>query len=235
MDNFDLRKYLAEGRLLKEEQLFADFKGGSDNSLKTRFARTMSDELHSFGPSSNMTISGLFSDGEMRNVQDGDDFYAGPTESLEIFNSLPEQFIITNNIDNEETFYITKNGGENFSARIKEPDQEDWEDPDMDDDYYDMVSDVGESKEVKEEIGSSELLDFIQNNSEEVAAQVGNIITDIDIDEEGDVGARDIDGFGGFAFRYPEDVDDEFVGEDGDSPRPIEVAGRKLLYIAYNI
>ena len=91
------------------------------------------------------------------------------------------------------------------------------------------------SKVLKEEIGSSELLDFVKNNQEEVAAQVGNTITDIDIDEEGDVGARDIDGFGGFAFRYPEDVDDEFVGEDGDSPRPIEVAGRKLLYIAYNI
>ena len=82
---------------------------------------------------------------------------------------------------------------------------------------------------------TNELMSFIKNNSEEVAAQVGNTITDIDIDEEGDVGARDIDGFGGFAFRYPEDVDDEFVGEDGDSPRPIEVAGRKLLYIAYNI
>ena len=118
MKKSQLRQIIKEEiqSLLKEEQLFADF-GGSDNSLETRFARTMSEELHSFGPSPNMTISGLFSDGEMRDVQDGDDFYAGPTESLEIFNSLPEQFIITNNIDGDkESFKVTKTGDDSFSA-----------------------------------------------------------------------------------------------------------------------
>tara|TARA_Y100000034_G_C6713147_1_gene315132 strand:- start:350 stop:724 length:375 start_codon:yes stop_codon:yes gene_type:complete len=120
MKKSQLRKIIKEeiSKVLKEEQLFADFSfDGSDNSLETRFARTMSEELHSFGPSPNMTISGLFSDGEMRDVQDGDDFYAGPTESLEIFNSLPEQFIITNNINRDkESFKVTKTGDDSFSA-----------------------------------------------------------------------------------------------------------------------
>jgi hypothetical protein len=39
----------------------------------------------------------------------------------------------------------------------------------------------------------------------------------------------------GLAFRYPEDVDSDFVGENGDSPKPITVAGKKLMYIGYNI
>jgi hypothetical protein len=89
---------------------------------------------------------------------------------------------------------------------------------------------------LKEEIGSSELLDFIKNNSEEIATQVGtDSITDIRVDDEGDVGATDREGFTGFAFRDPRNVDSEFYGAEGDEPRPIEVAGRELMYIAYNI
>ena len=88
----------------------------------------------------------------------------------------------------------------------------------------------------EEAIGSSELLDFISNNSEEAAAQVGtDSIIDISIDDLGDIGATDKEGFTGYAFRFPEDVDGEFKGEDGDPPRPIEIAGRKLMYIGYNI
>jgi hypothetical protein len=39
----------------------------------------------------------------------------------------------------------------------------------------------------------------------------------------------------GLAFRFPEDVDDSFKGEEGDEPKPIKIAGKKLMYIEYNI
>jgi len=137
-------------------------------------------------------------------------------------------YFVQKYIDGGETIYVVwEDRGENVDSDPQ---------PDFESTNPNAIKDfLTKNNPVKEEIGSSELLGFIHNNWEEVAAQVGNTITDIGIDEEGDVGARDVDGFGGFAFRDPEDVDDEFVGEDGDSPRPIEVAGRKLLYIAYNI
>jgi hypothetical protein len=62
------------------------------------------------------------------------------------------------------------------------------------------------------------------------------------IDDLEDVGATAIfdddegdEMRGGVAFRYSEDVDDDFEGENGDAPRPIEVAGKELMYISYNI
>ena len=33
------------------------------------------------------------------------------------------------------------------------------------------------------------------------------------------------DEAGGMSFKYPEDVDDEFVGQDGDEPTPITIGG----------
>jgi len=62
-----------------------------------------------------------------------------------------------------------------------------------------------------------------------------------DIDDLGDVGATGIynnDGDemeSGLAFRFPEDVDDSFKGEEGYKPKPIKIAGKKLMYIEYNI
>jgi hypothetical protein len=101
---------------------------------------------------------------------------------------------------------------------------------------------IKESKQTLSE-DKEDLLNFIKVNGEEIAKQVGaSRIEDITIDSLDDVGATGIyvddDGDeleGGLAFRFPEDVDDKFVGENGDEPRPITVAGKKLMYVGYNI
>ena len=43
------------------------------------------------------------------------------------------------------------------------------------------------------------------------------------------------DEAGGMSFKYPEDVDSEFVGQEGDKPRPITIGGVDLMYVGYNI
>jgi len=89
---------------------------------------------------------------------------------------------------------------------------------------------------------NEDLLSFIKQNQAEAADKVGAIrLEDIMIDDLGDVGATAIfddngdEMRGGVSFRYSEDVDDDFEGENGDEPRPIEVAGKQLMYIGYNI
>ena len=90
---------------------------------------------------------------------------------------------------------------------------------------------------------NEDLLSLIKQNQAEAADEVGAIrLEDIMIDDLDDVGAtaifNDDDGDemrGGVSFRYSEDVDDDFEGENGDEPRPIEVAGKQLMYIGYNI
>tara|TARA_B100000035_G_C20727588_1_gene434099 strand:+ start:264 stop:641 length:378 start_codon:yes stop_codon:yes gene_type:complete len=119
MDNFDLKKYLTESRLLKEEAIFADFRSGVEGgSLLEKFARTLSEELHTFGAQSNMTIDDLYRTGEMEIFKDGDPegFYASKVESLEAYQSLPPVFTVNNNIEGNETFTITKNKDGSFSA-----------------------------------------------------------------------------------------------------------------------
>ncbi len=90
---------------------------------------------------------------------------------------------------------------------------------------------------------NEDLLSFIKQNQAKAADEVGAIrLEDIMIDDLEDVGATAIfdddegdEMRGGVAFRYSEDVDDDFEGENGDAPRPIEVAGKELMYISYNI
>ena len=102
---------------------------------------------------------------------------------------------------------------------------------------------IGESN-LKEAEGKSknDLLSLITNNQAKVAKEIGAVrLEDIMIDDLEDVGATAIfkDGRdemrGGVAFRYSENVDDDFEGENGDEPRPIEIAGKQLMYIGYNI
>ena len=50
--------------------------------------------------------------------EDGDDFYAGPTEALKLFQVLPNKFVVTNNMnDVDESFEITKTGPDSFIAK----------------------------------------------------------------------------------------------------------------------
>jgi hypothetical protein len=87
------------------------------------------------------------------------------------------------------------------------------------------------------------LLSFIKQNKTEVAKVMKAVrLEDIMIDDKGDVGATGVFNVGngdevesGLAFRFPEDVDNRFRGEEGDKPKPITIAGKQLMYIGYNI
>jgi hypothetical protein len=88
-----------------------------------------------------------------------------------------------------------------------------------------------------------EIEKLIKENQIEVAITLGAVrLENIEIDSLGDVGAIGIfdvgDGYeveGGLSFRFPEDVDYSFRGEDGDKPELITIAGKQLMYIGYNI
>ena len=90
------------------------------------------------------------------------------------------------------------------------------------------------------------LLQFVKQNKDEIAEKIGAVrLKNIMIDDLGDVGATGIyvdetddtgeEMEGGLAFRFPKDVDDDFVGENGDEPNSINVAGEELMYVGYNI
>jgi hypothetical protein len=99
---------------LNETKLFADFsvESESDNSIKSRFARSMSEVAREYDYLDNISIPDFFDE-----YEDGDDFYAGPTESLRFFQTLPDGFIVTNNMnDVEESFKIIKTGDDSFTA-----------------------------------------------------------------------------------------------------------------------
>jgi hypothetical protein len=100
-----------------------------------------------------------------------------------------------------------------------------------------------------------DLLSFIKQNQDEVAEKIGAVrledividnlnnpsaiaVFDIDLEDE-DEDEDEIEGGllfnSGVSFSYPEDVDDDFKGENGDKPVPLEIAGKQLMYISYNI
>lgn len=86
-----------------------------------------------------------------------------------------------------------------------------------------------------EGMNENPLLIFLQKNKGEVEKAVGNRLTDFFIDDLDDIGATDLDGFTGYAFRHVKDVDPEFLGAEGDPSRPITIAGAWMNYIEYNI
>jgi hypothetical protein len=97
--------------------------------------------------------------------------------------------------------------------------------------------------EWEEDEKNGDLLSFIRQNQAEAAEQVGAIrLEDIMIDDffNGVKASAIFDDDDGeirdeVSFRYSEDVDGNFEGENGSEPRPIEVAGKELMYISYNI
>lgn len=111
---------------------------------------------------------------------------------------------------------------------------------------------LGEIKAVPGNTGmKKDLLSFIKQNQDEVAEKIGAVrLEDIEIDNLNnpsaiavfDIDLEDEDEIeggllfnSGVSFSYPEDVDDDFKGENGDKPKPLEVAGKQLMYISYNI
>ena len=81
-----------------------------------------------------------------------------------------------------------------------------------------------------------ELLNLINEYSGDVAREIGtDTILNIEIDLLGDVGASDNEGYTGYAFRFIQDVDEDFKGQEGDNPTSIKVNGVELMYIGYNL
>ena len=66
----------------------------SYDSLESRFARSISEIAREYEHMEEIDIPGYFDV-----YEDGDDFYAGPTEALKLFQVLPNEFVVTNNMD----------------------------------------------------------------------------------------------------------------------------------------
>jgi hypothetical protein len=113
---------------------------------------------------------------------------------------------------------------------------------------------LGEIKAVPKNTGMKiDLLSFIKQNQDEIAKEIGAVrledievdtlnnpsaiaVFDIDLDDDNE---GEMEGGvlynSGVSFSYPEDVDGNFRGENGDEPEEIIVAGKKIMYINYNI
>ena len=106
--------------LNEEETIFADYSANNDNSIKTKLARNLAEEIHSFDNNEG-TIDSLFT-GEMEKYAEGnDDFYANKEEALKAFAELPDTFTIIHNIDgNKVKISITKTGPESWKVNEME-------------------------------------------------------------------------------------------------------------------
>lgn len=86
---------------------------------------------------------------------------------------------------------------------------------------------------------SNSIVNLLMKNQREVAKKLNYMeyfpFDEVNIDLEGDASIVLQDEAGGLSFRYPEDVDSKFVGQNGDKPRPVTIGGVDLMYIGYNI
>jgi hypothetical protein len=102
---------------------------------------------------------------------------------------------------------------------------------------FDLRKYLAEGKLLKEDANS--IVNLLMKNSEEVAEKLNYKeyfpFDEVSIDGEGDASIVLQDEAGGLSFRYPEDVDSKFKGQDGDKPRPVTIGGVDLMYIEYNI
>ena len=99
------------------KKLFADFRDSLipriGTRLKTRFARSISEVAREYEHIEDIDILEFFDV-----YEDGDDCYAGPIEASKFFQTLPNEFIITNNMNGiDESFKITKTGLNTFTAK----------------------------------------------------------------------------------------------------------------------
>jgi hypothetical protein len=104
----------------EEETIFANYSTNNDNSIKTKLARNLAEEIHSFDAKEG-TIESLFT-GEMEQYEEGDDdFYANKEEALKAFAELPNTFTIIHNIDGDKVkISITKTGPKSWKVNESE-------------------------------------------------------------------------------------------------------------------
>ena len=86
---------------------------------------------------------------------------------------------------------------------------------------------------IKEDANS--IVSLLQKNKKDVENYLDQDLISFEIDGEGDASTTDREGYTGYSFKLSKDVDNEFVGQDGDKPRPITIGGVDLMYIGYNI
>lgn len=102
---------------------------------------------------------------------------------------------------------------------------------------FDLRKYLAEGRLLKEDANS--IVNLLKKNQKEVAEKTNSVkyfpFDEIGIDTLGDASITLKDEAAGFSFRFPEDVDKDFVGQDGDKPRPITIGGVDLMYIGYNI
>ena len=80
-----------------------------------------------------------------------------------------------------------------------------------------------------------ELLEFVRANKKKISEKIGSELSDVFMDNFNDVASHDMDENTGFAFRWPEHVDETFEGENGDEPMPLIVNDVQIYYVAFNI
>ena len=98
---------------------------------------------------------------------------------------------------------------------------------------FDLKKYLAEGKLLKEDANS--IVSLLQKNKKDVEDHFDADLTSFEIDGEGDASTTDMEGYTGYSFKLPKDVDSRFVSEDGGKPMPITVDGVDLMYIGYNI
>ena len=187
MENFDLKKYLAENKLLKEyidfPEMEEEFEGAMD-------AMVVEPEVY---------------------LQD-------------IINASPEEIV-------SDDYYEIMNAVEQgvYSAEEAVELAKSW--------AKEKLTGLSENKLLKEDANS--IVNLLMKNQREVAEKTMNTeyfpFDNVNLDSMGDASITLKDEAGGMSFKYPEDVDSEFVGQEGDKPRPITIGGVDLMYVGYNI
>lgn len=109
------------------QNLFGDFS--HEGAIKktdsiNRFARTISELIEivesyeGYTYKREIDIAEIFNYDGMNDIEDGDTFYTGPSESVKIFKSLPSTFIVSHNMNDMISYEINKTGDTTFKYKI---------------------------------------------------------------------------------------------------------------------
>ena len=208
MDNFDLRKYLAEGTIYKnlqenENNLLNLIKSNTDIILQNLGAINLKDieeDIESSG--SDIRAITTLESGEKYEI-----YFRKSEEVDEDFlndeGSKPKFLKISN-----QTIGYIMNPIDSFTPK---PPKE------------------------RSNQNSQKLLQLANQNKSEIEKQLDTTLTSFFIDGEGDVASEDIEGFTGYSFRLINDTDEDFKSDGELEPNEIYVGDWVVAVIDYNI